>query len=503
MLTTKLARKPVVAVLGPTASGKTKLGVAIAKAFLGEVISVDSLQCYKPGSIATAKPRPEEMEGVPHHLVDYLEADEEPADFVAEAAALLDGLTAADRLPVLVGGSTSLTIPVLREAFRRDYQVFALLLIPQQPAYEALVKARGREMLERGLLEELAELWDLERALLGGRPCFERGVWKTIGYPEFHPYLKETAAAAAAAAADPGGDGAVPGKREILLRRGRDTMHANTLRYGLGQLQWIRESLIPFLHRKQAVSISLAVTDKASWLSTVESPALCMLNQLVLGHQVAKLPPIETPESQSRVICLFGGSSSGNNPAHLEAARSLGVALHTHGIKLVYGGGTTGIMGAVASTLVRLSGPDAVHGIIPAALAKFEYTSADRQYLSRFGRQTVVRDMHARKQLMMQSVIKGPPGSGFVALSGGYGTMEELLEIVTWYQLGIHRRGICVFSVDGFYDGLLGWLGQLVRGGFVGPQYADILGVARTADEAVECLARPQHKSGLDELEWA
>jgi uncharacterized protein (TIGR00730 family) len=177
--------------------------------------------------------------------------------------------------------------------------------------------------------------------------------------------------------------------------------------------------------------------------------------------------------------------------------------LHRYGIELVYGGGTTGIMGAIASTLVELSGPNAVHGIIPAALARHEEeVTKECADPSRFGTRTVVRDMHTRKRLMVKSVLDGAAGSGFVALSGGYGTMEELLEVTTWYQLDIHGRNVCIFNVRGFYDGLLYWISKVVRDGFVDPKDAGILRVAASADEVVSCLGDKHLCSRIGELEW-
>ncbi|KAH7007632.1 hypothetical protein EDB80DRAFT_684851 [Ilyonectria destructans] len=485
----KSVRKLAIGIFGPTASGKTKLGVAIARAFLGEVISVDSLQCYKPGSIATAKPEPAETQEVPHHLIDYLEADEEPDNFVALALAKMEEITRRKRLPILVGGSTSLTIPLLLEAFKSKYQMLAITLVPHRSIYQSLIQSRGDEMLERGLLDELAGLQALEQALLDGESNFRKGIWKAIGYQEFYPYLQANGSA---------------GGREHLFQNGLALTAANTLQYGFYQLEWIRHTLTPFLYQEKAICISLSVTDKASWPVEVEGLALSMASDFLYGSQVTGFPTKET--SESRVVCLFGGSSSGNNPVHIEAAKSLAVALHRHDIKLVYGGGTTGIMGAIASTLVELSGPSAVHGIVPAALARYEEKMTNEQieqsYSSKFGMRTIVRDMHTRKRLMIQSVLDGTPGSGFVALSGGYGTMEELLEITTWYQLGIHKCSVCVFSVNGFYDGLVTWIGQVVRDGFIGLMDSDILQVARSADEVVECLADQQRYSRNGELEW-
>lgn len=152
------------------------------------------------------------------------------------------------------------------------------------------------------------------------------------------------------------------------------------------------------------------------------------------------------------------GSSPGTSPAHLNSARELAKAFHKHGIQLVYGGGTVGLMGELARTLVSLSGPSSVHGIIPAALVEHEQKVNRSNVIdlsstidsSVYGRTTVVADMHARKAMMAQEVNAGGPGSGFVALAGGYGTFEELMEVTTWNQLGIHGRGVVVFNVEGY-----------------------------------------------------
>ncbi|KAM0541424.1 hypothetical protein ACHAPJ_013255 [Fusarium lateritium] len=479
-------RKLCISVFGPTASGKTKLGVAIAKGLFGEVISVDSLQCYRSGSILTAKPTVEEIQDVPHHMIDYLEADEEPDDFAAVAMDRMEDITSRKKLPILVGGSTSLAIPLLNEAFKRQYQLIAITLVPHHATYQALIQARGDEMLNMGLLDELTELRALELKLHGSDTNLGRGVWKAIGYTDLRPYLDADATA---------------DDREQLFRNGLGSMYANTFQYGLYQLKWIRETLTPLLQGAGATCISLPVTDKASWASDVEGPAMTMASEFCHGSRIEGFP--SQTGSKARVVCLFGGSAPGNDPAHIAAAKSLAVVLHRHDIKLVYGGGTTGIMGAIASTLVQLSGPNAVYGIVPAALVKYEEaTASGRANPFEFGIRTVVRDMHTRKRLMVKAVLDGAPGSGFVALSGGYGTMEELLEMTTWYQLDIHKHGVCVFSVDGFYKGLLDWIGQIVRDGFVSQKDATILRVATSADEVVRCLSNKHHHSRFGELEW-
>lgn len=185
-------------------------------------------------------------------------------------------------------------------------------------------------------------------------------------------------------------------------------------------------------------------------------------------------------------------------------------------MNLVYGGGTVGIMGEVAKTLVSLSGPESVHGIIPAALMKFERAfdengvevedengSVERTIdESLFGKTTVVKDMHTRKQMMAREVIEGGAGGGFVALSGGYGTLEELMEVVTWNQLGIHARGVVVYNVEGYWDGLLAWVRNAVESGFIGESNKEIMIEAKEADEVVACLQGYKNSEGRFKLHW-
>lgn len=169
-------------------------------------------------------------------------------------------------------------------------------------------------------------------------------------------------------------------------------------------------------------------------------------------------------------------------------------------------------MGEVAKTIVAINGPDAVHGIIPEALVKFERDAtysgnadANGYFVPEaevYGRTTVVKDMHTRKKMMAMEVLEGAPGSGFIALSGGYGTMEELLETATWNQLGIHNKGVCVLNINGFYDGLLQWLKTAVEENFVRDGNADILVTATTAAGAIQALKDYQVSKSRYNLTW-
>ena len=209
------------------------------------------------------------------------------------------------------------------------------------------------------------------------------------------------------------------------------------------------------------------------------------------------------------------GSSPGSSPVHLAAAHDLAVVFAAHKIKLVYGGGTVGLMGEIARTLVSLSGPESVHGIIPAALKDFEQdgrpgtvTASSPKAISEidrnlYGRTTTVPDMHTRKQMMAKEVMEGGPGSGFVALSGGFGTVEELFEITTWNQLGIHGRGVVVFNVDKYYDGLIQWVRTAVSAGFISPGNGGILVEALDAEEVVTQLKEYKVSESRFKLDWS
>lgn len=250
--------------------------------------------------------------------------------------------------------------------------------------------------------------------------------------------------------------------------------------------------------------------------------------------------PLHPAEPTPTTICVFCGSSPGLSPGYLEAARSLARAFHTHGIRLVYGGGTVGLMGEIAKTLTALSGPDAVQGIIPKALVKYEQAgrpldeetpgasasasttvtetgtetgmpdpSADAKAQQIplpsqeiFGRTTLVSSMHERKQLMTQMVLDGGPGSGFIALPGGYGTLEELAEVTTWNQLGIHGAGIVVFDVEGFWQPLMKWVNDATSAGFISENNKGIIRWAGDAEGCLKELREYQLSRGRFDLDW-
>ena len=152
-------------------------------------------------------------------------------------------------------------------------------------------------------------------------------------------------------------------------------------------------------------------------------------------------------------ICVFCGSSTGIRPAYADAARRTGSALVRRGIGLVYGGGCVGLMGTIADAVIDGSGE--VIGIIPEALVDRELAHREVTEL------IIVRSMHERKAKMAEM------SDAFIALPGGYGTFEEFCEIITWAQLGLHRKPCGVLNVEGYYDPLLSLFDRAVDEGFV------------------------------------
>ena len=158
-----------------------------------------------------------------------------------------------------------------------------------------------------------------------------------------------------------------------------------------------------------------------------------------------------------RSVCVFCGSSLGSNEAYAEGARAMGREIARRGMTLVYGGGSVGLMGVVADAALEAGG--AVHGVIPASLEAKEVghrglTSKD-----------VVSTMHERKARMAEL------SDAFIAMPGGIGTYEEIFEIWTWAQLGIHHKPLGFYDVDGFYAELLHFLDKAAAHGFVREQH--------------------------------
>jgi len=174
-------------------------------------------------------------------------------------------------------------------------------------------------------------------------------------------------------------------------------------------------------------------------------------------------------------ICVYCGSSAGRDPAYVEAARSLGRTLAGRGIDLVYGGGHVGLMGAVADATLDAGGE--VFGVMPRALVDREIAHEGLTEL------VVVDSMHERKARMADLA------GGFVALPGGFGTLEELMEVLTWAQLGFHRDPCGLLDVGDYYASLVEFFDHQVEEGFVSADHRRIVVVADDAGDLLDRFA--------------
>ncbi|KAF4348160.1 cytokinin riboside 5'-monophosphate phosphoribohydrolase LOG8 [Cannabis sativa] len=189
-------------------------------------------------------------------------------------------------------------------------------------------------------------------------------------------------------------------------------------------------------------------------------------------------------------ICVFCGSNSGHRKIFSDAALELGNEMVERKINLVYGGGSVGLMGLISRTVY--AGDCHVLGVIPKALMPHEISGES------VGEVRTVLDMHERKAAMAREA------DAFIALPGGYGTMEELLEMITWAQLGIHKKPVGLLNVDGYYNSLLALFDNGVQEGFIKPGAREIVVSAPTAKELMIKMEQyaPSHEHIASHESW-
>jgi uncharacterized protein (TIGR00730 family) len=183
-----------------------------------------------------------------------------------------------------------------------------------------------------------------------------------------------------------------------------------------------------------------------------------------------------------RRICVFCGSNVGGHPAYAQAAASLGALLVRDNIGLVYGGGKIGLMGVIANEVMQRGGQ--VYGVIPERLKALEVGHDNLTELF------VVDSMHARKAMMANL------SDAFIAMPGGWGTLEELFEVTTWTQLNYHKKPIGVLNVNGYYDKLIDWADHAVDAGFIRAIHRPII----ASDSDPEALLEKLRLAEIPEL---
>jgi len=179
-------------------------------------------------------------------------------------------------------------------------------------------------------------------------------------------------------------------------------------------------------------------------------------------------------------ICVFSGSSASSPPDLIEMAEQIGTMIASRGFGMVYGGGSTGMMGASARGAVNHSGK--VHGIIPRFLQNLEVTNNDISQL------TITENMHQRKQMMYSE------SDAFIVLPGGFGTMEEMLEVLTWCQLKVINKPIYLFNPNGFWDDMLAMFQKAANHGFIRANHMALVHHLDTVDDVADVLDQFLHE---------
>lgn len=205
-------------------------------------------------------------------------------------------------------------------------------------------------------------------------------------------------------------------------------------------------------------------------LKTNTMPHLCVMNTV--------------SQNQLKSVCVYCGSSIGSDPVHEASATRLGQVLAEAGLRLVYGGGNVGLMGTVARAALEAGGD--VTGIIPHFLEKREVMLTALKDL------VVTQDMHERKHLMFQR------SDAFIALPGGIGTLEEVVEMMTWAQLGRHKKPVILADINGFWSPLMELLDHMRAQGYIRPDSEVPYLVAKSVDDILPMLRRASEDPDTD-----
>jgi uncharacterized protein (TIGR00730 family) len=178
--------------------------------------------------------------------------------------------------------------------------------------------------------------------------------------------------------------------------------------------------------------------------------------------------------TEIRSLCVLCGSREGTDPAYRRSAIRLGQLIAERGVRLVYGGGSIGLMGVIADAVIEAGGE--VVGVIPDFLIRYEVGHRRLTDL------VVTESMHDRKRRMFEMA------DAFVVLPGGLGTLDETFEIVTWKQLRLHESPIIVLDVNGYWSPLIALVEATIRGGFAHPEVAELVTVVETPEQVLQCL---------------
>ncbi|KAF2756523.1 hypothetical protein EJ05DRAFT_466898 [Pseudovirgaria hyperparasitica] len=267
---------PIIAIIGPTAVGKTELSIKLAESCHGEIISVDSIQVYRDAPILSGAVTTQEMRGVRHHFVGHLSANEEPTNFISSAVRCIKSIHHRGFVPILCGGSLSLTRPLLFHPFIKQQDLLVISLNCSLDILGTFIDHRINQMARDGIQNEIKHLFELERSDTNSAsdtgPA-ERGAWKAIGYPELRPICCK---------------GVDPERAQELFEEGLQLMKANTREYAKRQLQQLHWAVLPALTVQMRTCYVLNVESKHKFHHDVVRPATGKCKRwLALRHRTS------------------------------------------------------------------------------------------------------------------------------------------------------------------------------------------------------------------------
>lgn len=434
----------VKAIVGVTGSGKSTAADSVASEMCVPIVVADRLQCFTDIPITSA--RAPALNGViRYHLSNRTISDGDYTDEQAfvDMLRLIDELAGTHRLIILEGGSISLLSRLAHEKNLPFLLSVHVMPLGERGEHWFRLRTRAMNMLspndgQPGILQELSHVWQYDR---------QRTFIASInGFEAILAWCRRNSL-------DPADLGGHPLSKQGLADLAAEIANAH-MDHSLEQEAALRELFgEPTNNRFPMFSTGMEYHSGATSHLTSDSAG---------------------DHNRNPRVTVFCGARHGNSPTFTEATAQLGRSLASAGIDVVYGGGRIGLMGVLANTMLNSGGN--VIGVIPRPMVEYEVAHSGLTTLH------ITETMHERKALMVQL------GDAFIALPGGIGTAEELLEALTWGQLGIHSKPCVLLNIDGFFDPLTNLLDHFVSTNFMPAMDAKQLAVVSAPTDAIDFI---------------
>jgi len=444
------------AIVGPTGCGKTAAAKLLAQKLEAPIVVADRIQCFIDIPVTSA--RASDMKDLSYNYIrerTIADGDYAPKEAITDLMRRIDELAASHRLIVLEGGSISLLTELARRAelpFQLNVHVMSM---GERGQHWQRLRSRAREMLspankQPGLLQELSKAWQQvpQRPFVAGINGFEA----VISWCQRH-------------GVDPAEVGEQPPSE-----RGMDELAAE----------------IANAHMDHSLEQEAAIQELFGKPKNRHAPKIPEGLAAISSDITYSAPP---QQKSKRRVTVYCGARPGASPAYTEAAVKLGRSLAEAGIELVYGGGSIGLMGTLADATLACGGT--VCGVIPQPMVEYELAHSNLTTMH------VTETMHERKALMAEL------GDAFIALPGGLGTAEEMFEVLTWRQLGIHGKPCVLLDVEGFFTPFTALLDHLVSTQFMSSADTERVIVCSDPASAIDVVSQMFSHSGSSDTKQA